>query len=309
MSVKHDEIMEWLLEGDPAIRWQTYRDLMQARPAVVKKERNQIPGEGWGAKLLSCRDANGLWAKGIYTPKWQSTTYSMLLLRRMGLPRNNGSVRETCRILLEKGFYDDGGINYFPSYTYSETCVTGMILSILCYFDYQDDRLEKITDHLLKQQMPDHGWNCQSYRGAVHSSFHTTISVLEGLREFEKQNSYRSEAVREAQEAGIEFLLQHKLFRSDTDNRIIDPQMTRFSFPPRWRYDVMRVLDYMQERGTPKDPRMDEALDLIKKKRRKDGTWPLQNRHPGKTFFEMETVGHPSRWNTLRALRILQWFN
>ncbi len=295
MPLKHDETIQWLLEGDPAVRWQTHRNLTQARPAVVKKERNQIPHNGWGAKLLSHQDANGLWAKGIYSPKWQSTTYTMLLLRRLGLPRNHPAVKKTCRILLEKGFYEDGGINYFPSYKYSETCVTGMILSILCYFDYKDDRLQKITDHLLDQQMPDRGWNCQSYNGATHSSFHTTISVLEGLREFEKRYPYRADAVREAQEQGIEFLLQHKLFRSDRDNRIIDPKMTRFSFPPRWRYDIMRALDHMQERKIPKDPRMDDALDLVRKKRRKDGTWPLQNRHPGRTFFEMETVGSPSR--------------
>jgi hypothetical protein len=162
-----------------------------------------------------------------------------------------------------------------------------------------------LVEHLLGQQMADGGWNCQSYQGATHSSFHTTISVLEGLREYEKHQP--DPRLTDSQDRAVEFLLIHRLFRSHRTGEVVDPRMTRFSFPPRWRYDVMRALDYCQERHLPPDPRMVDAIELIKKKRRPDGTWLLQNNHPGRVFFELEKVGQPSRWNTLRAWRILQW--
>ncbi len=230
----------------------------------------------------------------------------MLLLRRLGLEADHSQALKTCQLLLNKGFYRDGGINFFPSYKYSETCVTGLILSLLAFFDFQDERIEAITEHLLKQQMADGGWNCQSYQGAVHSSFHTTINVLEGLREYEKRHPAVN--IAESQNRAIEFLSIHKLYRSHRTGQIVDPKMTRFSFPPRWRYDIMRLLDYFQERNVAPDERMNEAIEIIKKKQRKDGTWPLQNKHPGRTYFELEQTGRSSRWNTLRALRILKWF-
>ena len=203
-------------------------------------------------------------------------------------------------------FRSDGGINYFSSFQYSETCVTGMVLSILSYFRFQDERIDKLVEHLLAQQMTDGGWNCESYKGATHSSFHTTISVLEGLREYEKQESRTKSQVISSQKRGREFLLIHSLFRSHTTSDVVDPRMTRFSFPPRWHYDIMRALDYFRECNAPLDDRMKDAIKIIRKKCRKDGCWVLQQRHSGKSFFEMEQPGKPSRWNTLRALRILR---
>jgi hypothetical protein len=250
----------------------------------------------------------------LYSPKWISTTYTMLLLRRCGLSPDNEQAQVSCRLLLDRGFYRDGGINYFRSYEYSETCVTGMILSILAYFHLADRRVERLALHLLEQQMPDGGWNCESYRGATHSSLHTTVSVLEGLWEYEQLGSAGGgqpsfvPVVREAQARGREFLLQHRMFRSHRSGEIIDPRMTRLSFPPRWRYDVLRALDYFQQCGAETDDRLADAVEIVLKKRRPDGTWPLQSRHPGRSYFEMETVGQPSRWNTLRALRVLRWY-
>ena len=299
-------VIQWLLQGDPAIRWQTQRDLLGATEAVMLTERQQVATTGWGAKLLSYPDPSGLWGDGLYSPKWISTTYTMLLLRRLGLGSGNPQAQKACWILLDKGFYADGGINYFSSLKYSETCVTGMVLSILAYFDFQDERVADLVENLLNQQMADGGWNCESYKGATHSSFHTTISVLEGLREYEKRRPDPS--LTASQNRAVEFLPIHYLFRSDRTGEVVDPRMTRFSFPPRWRYDVMRVLDYFQERNIPPDPRMTNAIELLNKKRRPDGAWLLQNRHPGRVFFELEVVGQPSRWNTLRALRILQWY-
>lgn len=301
-----DSILTWLLAGDPAIRWQMMRDLCSVSEAKFLRERKKIASEGWGARLLARQAASGLWGGGLYGPKWISTTYTMLLLRQLGLPADHPQALKACKLLMDEGFYHDGGINFFAAMKHSETCVTGMILSILAYFDFPDARIEKMVEHLLLQQMPDGGWNCESYRGATHSSFHTTISVLEGLREYQKRHP--SESVAQSQERGAEFLLVHRLFRSHRTGAVVDPRMTRFSFPPRWRYDIMRALDYFQACRLARDPRMDEAIAIIKKKCSADGAWVLQSKHPGRTFFEMEKVGKPSRWNTLRALRILKWY-
>lgn len=301
-----DPILTWLLAGDPAIRWQTLRDLCGADEAKFLRERKKIASEGWGARLLARQAASGMWGGGLYGPKWISTTYTMLLLHQFGLPPDHPQALKACKLLMDEGCYHDGGINFFAAMKHSETCVTGMVLAILAYFDFPDARIEKMVEHLLLQQMPDGGWNCESYRGATHSSFHTTISVLEGLREYEKRHP--SQIVAESQKRGIEFLLVHKLFRSHRTGAVVDPRMTRFSFPPRWRYDIMRALDYFQECNLPRDSRLDEAIAIIKKKRCADGTWVLQSKHPGRTFFEMEKIGKPSRWNTLRAVRILKWY-
>ena len=301
-----NSILSWLLDGDPAIRWQTLRDLCNAGTAKTLKERKKIPSEGWGARLLQRQESSGLWSGGLYTPKWTSTTYTMLLLRQLGLDPDHPQALKACGLLLNKGLYHDGGINFFASLKHSETCVTGIVLSILAYFDFDDERVERLVDYLVSQQMSDGGWNCRSYNGATHSSFHTTINALEGLREYEKRHPSKTPA--QSQKRGVEFLLVHKLFRSHRTGKIVDSKMTRFSFPPRWKYDIMRALNYFQECNLPCDPRMSEAIELIKKKQSKNGSWLLQSKHSGKVFFEMEKVGEPSRWNTLRALRILKWY-
>jgi hypothetical protein len=300
------KIESWLLEGDPAIRWQVLQDLLEADEAVVAAERARVAQEGWGARLLTEQAPSGHFGGGLYSPKWISTTYSMLLLRRLGLPPDNPAVQKSCRLLLDTGLCPDGGANYAKSRTHGEACVTGMALSILSYFGFEDERLRELVDYLLEQQMADGGWNCETYQGATHGSFHTTINVLEGLREYEKWQGEEA-SMGEAQARAREFLLQHRLFRSHRTGEVVDVRMTRFSFPPRWYYDVLRALDYFCDVAAPYDERLEDALELVRRKRRRDGTWPLQNRHPGRTFFEMEKPGRPSRWNTLRSLRILQW--
>jgi hypothetical protein len=231
----------------------------------------------------------------------------MLLLRDFGLPASNPQAQRACTLLLDQGLQRDGGINY--GWTPSETCITGMVLSILAYFEYDDDRLDTIADYLLAQQMPDGGWNCRRRFGATHASVHTTISVLEALRLYETKRRRKVRAVRAAQRRGREFLLVHRLFRSHRTGAVIKPIFLQFSFPPRWHYDVLRALDYFQAVKAPRDPRLAEAIDLLRRGQREDRRWPLQNRYKGKTYFEMERVGAPSRWNTLRALRVLKWWH
>ncbi len=308
-TAENAQVLEWLLEGDPAIRWQTLRDLQAAQDPEVRRARERVAEEGWGARLLSHQDPEGTWAGKMYSPKWTSTTYTMLLLRRMGLPRTHPQAQRACTLLLERGLYHDGGINYFVTLRHSETCVTGMVLSILAYFRYPDERLHVLAGHLLEQQMADGGWNCESYNGATHSSFHTTISALEGLWEYEQSGGQHTGQVREAHMRGREFLLAHRLYRSDRTGEVVNPVMTRFSFPPRWHYDVLRALDHFQACGAAPDERLEDAIGLVLKRRRPDGRWLLQNPYKGRQFFEMERVREPSRWNTLRALRVLRWWD
>lgn len=312
-----ENAVKWLLAGDPSIRWQTLRDLRDAPDQAVERERNRIARTGWGARLLAKQDRDGKWASGqssdsgLYSPKWISTTYTLLTLRDFGLAPSNRQARTACRLLLDQGLQPDGGIGYGAWAQWrrgGETCVTGMVLSLLSYFEYDDQRLDTIAGHLLEQQMPDGGWNCQRPQGATHASVHTTISVLEGLRLYELHRGRALRAVRAAQRRGREFLLVHRLFRSHRTGKVIKPEFLRFSFPPRWHYDVLRALDYFQAVDAPRDSRLGDAIDVVRGHQLPDGRWPLQNRYRGKTYFELEPLGAPSRWNTLRALRVLKWW-
>lgn len=308
-----DPVVAWLLDGDPAIVWQTLRDLVGAPARTVARARQRIAREGWGARLLDQQGAGGTWAAGqssedgLYSPKWISTTYTMLLLRDFGLPPRSPQVRRACARLLDDGLQRDGGINY-GWWGKSETCVTGMVLSILSYFEHDDARLDTVADHLLAQQMDDGGWNCRRRAGATHASVHTTISALEGLRCYEARGRRRRE-VRAAQQAGREFLLVHRLFRSHRTGAVIKPEFLRLAFPPRWHYDILRALDYFQAVDAPRDQRLTDAIDSIRGRQGADRRWVLEYRYRGRVYFEIERLGAPSRWNTLRALRVLKWWN
>lgn len=311
MSDAHTALIPWLLDGDPAVRWQALRDLARATQDEVDRERRRVEAEGWGAALLARQDPDGRWGGGLYNPKWTSTHYTLLLLRSLGLPPDNAAARRGATRLLDGGLQPDGGVRHnTPAPEPGETCVTGMTLAIAAYFRLPDDRLDLLVDHLLRVQLPDGGWNCQWLRGSRHGSFHTTISVLEGLLEYRRLlRPERAAAAAAAEERGREFLLDHRLFRSHRTGQVVKEPMTRFSFPAHWHYDVLRGLDYFQAAAAPRDGRLEDAIDLLLRRRRADGTWPLQNRHPGRAFFEMEEVRKPSRWNTLRALRVLRWWD
>jgi hypothetical protein len=182
-----------------------------------------------------------------------------------------------------------------------------MTLSILTTFDHGDDRIDDVAEYLLREQMPDGGWNCRRRRGATHASVHTTISALEGLRDYERRGR-RLREVRAAQEAGRAFLLAHRLFRSDRTGAVIKPDFLRLAFPPTWRYDILRALDYFRS-VRARDPRLSEAVDIVRGRMRPDGRWVLEHRYRGQVYFQMERIGAPSRWNTLRARRVLEWWD
>ena len=304
-----DAVLVWLLEGDPAIRWQVRRDLLGEPPDVYEADRARVAAEGWGAQLLARQDPAGTWGNALYSPKWTSTNYTLLHLRHLGLAPENLQAKRGCALLLDKGFYGDGGINYFRSYKYSETCITGMVLALLSYFHCGDERVHRLVEHLLGQQMADGGWNCERPRGATHGSFHTTISVLEGLQEYALFYGDRATAIEDAAARGREFLLIHRLYRSHRTGEIANPAITRITFPPRWRYDFLRGLEYFRWVDAPRDERMSDAIELLRSKQAPDGRWKQGQNWPGRVFFTMETGGQHGRWNTLVGLRVLKWWD
>ncbi len=308
MSESSHPVLSWLLAGDPAIRWQVFRDLLDCPAAAVAREQTRVAHEGWGRRLLDRQGPDGRWA-GLYTPKWTSATYTLLLLKALGLPHANRAAKRGATALLDEGLYRDNGINFWQKSIHSsETCVTGMVLAITALFARRDVRVENLVQNLLTEQMPDGGWNCRRFLGARHSSVHTTISVLEGLLEYEISGGSQAGRTREARQCAHEFLGAHRLFRSHRTGAVIDARMTRFSFPPQWHYDVLRGLDYLRAAGATKDPRFGEAIEVVKERQAGNGRWRLQNVHPGRYHFALEQAGEPSRWNTLRALRVLRWW-
>jgi len=302
------KVIGWLLEGDVSIQYQANRDLLDLEQPTL---RQRIAKEGWGIQFLSYRKENGHWGRGFYQPKWISTHYTILDLKNLGIDPNNLDIRGSIDLILRDHMESDGGVNPGKTIKDSDVCLNGMFLNYASYFRVPVESIESIIDFLISLQMGDGGFNCRLNRGgAVHSSLHSTISVLEGLHEYALNGyRYRLSELSKIEEEAREFILQHKLFRSDRTNEVIDKRMLMLSYPSRWRYDILRALDYFQSAGIGYDTRMQDALDVLFKKRRKDGTWPLQAKHPGQTHFDMEQPGKPSRWNTLRALRVLKHYD
>lgn len=303
----YQEIIFWLLEGDAALQYQTYRDLLDIDNPVL---RNRIETEGWGYKLLSCRRPNGHWGKSFYQPKWISTHYTLLDLKNLNISPRQKTIRETLDMIFENEKGPDGGILPIGKDQKSDVCLNGMVLNYASYFQIAEDQLKSVVDFLLSQQMGDGGFNCQSNRkGAVHSSLHSTLSVIEGIFEFERNGyHYRLAELHQAKVESQEFILMHRLFRSDRTGEIINPNFLKFCYPSRWYYDILKAMDYFQLAGVQYDDRMEEAIQVIQSKKNKDGLWKLASNHPGQTHFDMEKPGAPSRWNTLRALRVLKYY-
>ncbi len=301
------DAVAWLLNGDPAVRWQTERDLLDRPPATWRTTRRRIATEGWGARLLAAQDPAGTWAGGLYSPKWTSTTYTLLLLRRLGLDQANLQAIAGCRRLLDGARWIDEGVSYGKTHAYAERCVNGMVLSLASWFDVDDTRIDGLAALLLDAQMEDGGWNCRDHEGATHGSFHTTISVLEGLIIWQRRGNTGVAAA--AIGDGHEFMLRHRMFRSHRSGSVIDGAWLTPAFPPRWHYDVMRGLDHLRDAGANRDDRAAEAIKLVRSQQRADGRWAKGRTYSGKQWFTMEHGRNPSRWNTLRARRILRWWD
>jgi hypothetical protein len=319
-------VLEWLLDSDPAIRWQVLRDLAGAPAEAVAAERARVAAEGWGARLLALQGDDGQWAGGACFPAegwrhgddqgqpWTSTLPTLELLWACGIDPRDARVRQAVAKVREGCRWEHAGQPFFSGEV--EPCINGRTVALGIYFD-QD--MTVVVERLLGEQLEDGGWNCEVENGSVRSSFHTTINVLEGLLAYERAagtntgigtgGSVESVAASiAARRRGEEYLLERKLFRRKSTGEVINPDWLRFSFPTRWHYDVLRALDYFRSCGDKPDPRMAEAIALLRAKRQADGTWLLENTHRGKIHFALEDGdGRPSRWNTLRALRVLGW--
>lgn len=303
------ETLDWLMSGDASVRYGVERYLLGADAETLERERSFIARSGWCARLLAEQDRDGRWAGALYSPKYTSTHYTLLTLRRLNLPPTDPKARAAALILLDAGFREDHGVNYSSAVeARAETCISGMCLSMFSYFGLEDDRIRLLAEHLIEQQMPDGGWNCQRHRGATHGSFHTTTSTLEGLSDYLHANLGADPAVRSAISRGQDFLLRHRLFKSDHTGAVVSPAMTRFPFPPMWQHDVLRALDHFASTAASRDERASDAIGLVLSKQRSDGRFPQYRGPSGNYFFPFETVGRASRINTLRVLRVLKWW-
>jgi hypothetical protein len=298
--------VKWLLDSDPSIRWQVMRDLTSESAEVVTTERSRVATEGWGAQLLARQTAAGDWGGGR---KWDLiTTWSLVVLKDLGLDPDSREAR-TMIDRVEKGlvFKPLNDRPYLQGET--EPCINGRILGIGAYFKEPNDAL---AEQLLNEQLEDGGWNCEAPKSR-RSSFHTTICVLEGLLEYERTGrkaGRKLAAVTKARERAEDYLLERRMFRSLRSGEVIEKRWLRFSYPTFWHYDVLRGLDYLREVGMKPDRRAAEAIDVVMNRRHQNGRWPLNLLHPERIPLKMETeVGLASRWNTLRALRVLRWYN
>ena len=316
------EVVDWLLDGDPAIRWQVFRDLVDAPAEEVAAERARVETEGWGVRLLALRDRDGQWEGGACFPRrvaddwragiepdfsdgqpWTSTLPTLMLLRDLGLDPASAAARAVITLVAANCRWEHDAEPFFDGEV--EPCINGRTLSIGAYFGADVDGL---ASRLLADQLDDGGWNCWTENGATVSSFDSTICVLEGLLEYELAGG--AVTVTAARRRGEEYLLERRLFRRKSTGEVPAERWLQFSWPPRWHYDVLRALDHFQRTGDATDERIAEAVQLVRDKRGPDGTWLLENTHPGDTQFRFEDGDdRPSRWNTLRALRVLEWYD
>jgi hypothetical protein len=306
MTQPTETVIRWLLDSDPAIRWQVMRDLTEEPAEVVAAERARVAYEGWGARLLDLQAPDGDWGVGPYDGRgWTSTTDALFLLRNLGLDPASERARRAIALVREKSTWgpDFGDAPFFEGE--EEPCINGRVLAAGVYFGEPSDRL---VDRLLGEQLDDGGWNCEAPQ-SQRSSFHSTICVMEGLLEYERAKGATA-GVTEAHNRALEYLLERRMFRSASTGEVIDPDWTEFAFPTYWQYDVLWGLDHLQRAGIKPDERAAEAVDLVKRKRQSDGRWLLDNRYAGRVLVEMEEeIGKPSRWITLRALRVLGWYS
>jgi hypothetical protein len=303
-------VIDWLLDSDPSIRWQVMRDLPHEHADVIAAERGRVATEGWGARLLALQAPDGLWAGEAWSHEWTDTFHVLELLRRFGLDPESEQARLAIGLVREHVTWRNPAFEtpwadnrFFEGEV--EPCINGNVVATGSYFGVD---MTPLVDRLLGEQLPDGGWNCEVENGATVSSFGTTINVLEGLLEQERATGGSTE-VAAARRRGEEYMLERGLFRRKSTGEVINPGWLQFSFPNWYHYDVLRGLEYLRDAQDTPDERVAEAIGVVEGNRDPDGRWPLQNVHAGESHFGMEAgEGQPNRWNTLRALRVLDWF-
>ncbi len=314
-------MIDWLLDSDAAVRWQVMRDLLDTPEVEWGLERNKVETEGWGARLLSHQDEDGQWAGGAFFPcgfdskewqevgqPWTATAFSLSQLREFGLDPTCVSAKRTIELVGANSHWDHDGEPYWEGEV--EECINGRLVADGAYFGVN---VSPLVERLEGERLPDGGWNCERANGSFRSSFATTINVLEGLLEYERSTG-GTPASREARKTGEEYLLERQLFRRLSTGEPADEQFLKFLHPNRWRYDILRGLDYFRATSTltggVPDRRLSEAIEHVRSKRQEGGTWFLDWRLPGRVWFDTDdAIAGPSRWVTLRALRILKWWD
>jgi hypothetical protein len=307
-------LQEWLLDSDPAIRWQAMRDLLDSPADQVAAERAKVATDGWGARLLALQAPEGWWGGGGYMPTFTSTHFTLQLLREMGLAPQSEEARRAVALVRENVRLEYDELPYFGGEV--EPCINGSIVAIGMYFG---QAMQPVVERLLGEQMEDGGWNCRQEAGSTRGSFDTTINVLEGLLEFERATGDSPE-VTEARRRGEEYLLERQMFRRKSTGEVVDPRYLLLAFPTWFFYDVLRGLDHLRRAGVEPDGRAKEAIESIRSKQDADGRWPREPRatyavgelwsFEGEIHFPIDDgPGKPSRWNTLRALRVLRWWD
>ena len=307
-------VIDWLLNSDPAIRWQAMRDLTDAPADQVAAERARVATEGWGARLLALRRGDGLWDTGKVGTEW-ITLVALLQLRDMGLDPSSEQARNAIGLVRDNATWHNPRAPWNGRPVFAgevEPCINGRVVALGAYFGVD---VTGIVERLLGEQMADGGWNCEQENGSTRGSFHTTIDVIEGLLEHERATGGSAEMTA-ARERGQEYLLERRMLRRLSTGELIDPFFTKFSFPTGWHYDALRGLDYLRAAGVAPDARVAEAVDLVRSKRDAEGRLPLENPHESEMvdarlrdleFGMDEREARPSWWNTLRALRVLRW--
>lgn len=313
-------VIDWLLGRDPSVSWQVMRDLLDAPRSQWSAERAKVGTEGWGARLLSYEDEDGQWAGGAFAPSdfdfsewesagqpWTATVFTLSQLREFGIDPSSDLARRAVELIGANSRWDHAGEPYWEGEV--EECVNGRVVADGAYFGVD---VSSIVVRLAGERLDDGGWNCERANGSVRSSFATTINVLEGLLEYERATGGTPES-QDARESGQEYLLERGLFRRLSTGEPADEEFLYFLHPSRWRYDILRALDYFRDAaaltGAAPDPRLGEAVSHVRSRRRKDGTWALDRSLPGRVWFDLDDgVGEPSRWVTLRAMRVLRWW-
>ncbi len=297
-------VIDWLLQGDPAIRWQVLSDLADAPPDVVSAERARVAREGWGAQLLAAQDADGRWGGGTFFPRGTGTFDTLHALFLLGPDPESDEVSRALAPVHEAARWDyDASFRFFDGEV--EPCINGRVVAIGTYFGRD---VSGIVERLLTEQMADGGWNCEQENGSIRGSFDTTINVLEGLFEYERASGGNADAVEAARRRGEEYLLDRRLLRRASDGKIGQQRWLEIGFPYSWLYDVLRVLDYLRLARPDPDERMNGALDIVESKRDANGRWPFERSYHEASHADFgEVEGEPSRWLTLRALRVLRW--
>lgn len=282
------------------------KDLENAEKALYMPERKKLLTKGWCAKLLGLQDANGLWSASLYNGKWISTTYTLYLLKLFGLLPFSDQAMVACARLFTQGLYADREIRFSRNQSIQDLGVTGLILSLCCYFGYHHENIHTVAHYLIGQQGKEGNWLPNDAEESLPYTFDTTLLILEGLLHYRLRYTPSTGEIARGEARGQEFLLKHELYLDG--GKPIKPSWMSFAFPPYWFYDVLSALDYFRQFRENSDDRLQAGMDLVSKKQNPDQTWNLGRKHPGKTHVEMEDPRKPSKWNTLRALRVLKWW-